>query len=72
MDLTISFGRFRESWTLPGETVPVKILSCPQLEQRYDRLDRFEGPRYRRILVPVMIDGVVCVSNIYQGTASQS
>lgn len=53
-------------WSLPGEDISVKVLSCPELNQRFNRLDQFEGPRYSRILVPAMIDGTVCVSNIYQ------
>ena len=60
------------SWSLSREPVPVRVLSCPGLRDRFGRLDRFEGPRYRRILVPVLIDGIARISNIYEGTGLKS
>ena len=54
-------------WSLQGTEVPVKIFSGDGLSERLDRLDQFEGPRYRRILVPVLIERTVHVSNIYEG-----
>jgi gamma-glutamylcyclotransferase (GGCT)/AIG2-like uncharacterized protein YtfP len=36
-----------------GPLVPVLILSSPHLTEQWDRLDRFEGPGYRRVVVEV-------------------
>lgn len=36
-----------------GEAVAVRVLSSPALAAAWPGLDRFEGPEYRRILVPV-------------------
>jgi gamma-glutamylcyclotransferase (GGCT)/AIG2-like uncharacterized protein YtfP len=37
-----------------GAAVPVKVLTAPRLATAWPGLDRFEGPEYRRILVPVL------------------
>jgi gamma-glutamylcyclotransferase (GGCT)/AIG2-like uncharacterized protein YtfP len=73
LDGTVS-GKFEDRdgflefhWLLQGTEVPVKIFSGNGLREQLDRLDQFEGPRYRRILVPVLIEGTVHVSNIYEG-----
>jgi hypothetical protein len=60
-------GLLEFHWVITAEVVPVKVLWASQLEERFDRLDRFEGPRYQRSLVPVLIDGRRLVCNIYQG-----
>jgi gamma-glutamylcyclotransferase (GGCT)/AIG2-like uncharacterized protein YtfP len=36
-----------------GDTVAVKVLTTPPLATAWPDLDRFEGPGYRRILVPI-------------------
>ena len=54
-------------WTLNADAVSVKVISSPDLREHFDRLDRFEGPRDARSLVPVQIDGKLSVCNIYQG-----
>lgn len=54
-------------WSVGPEAVPVKVFSAPDLFDQFNRLDRFEGPRYQRIMVPVLIDGQLSVCNIYQG-----
>src|SRR5215211_238211 len=36
-----------------GEAVAVRVLSAPSLATAWPALDRFEGPGYERILVPV-------------------
>jgi gamma-glutamylcyclotransferase (GGCT)/AIG2-like uncharacterized protein YtfP len=36
-----------------GDAVAVKVLSAPSLATAWPALDRFEGPGYRRILVPI-------------------
>jgi gamma-glutamylcyclotransferase (GGCT)/AIG2-like uncharacterized protein YtfP len=38
---------------LGGESVPVKLLTAPRLGTAWEELDRFEGPDYERLLVPV-------------------
>jgi gamma-glutamylcyclotransferase (GGCT)/AIG2-like uncharacterized protein YtfP len=38
---------------LGGESVPVNLLTTPHLETAWEQLDRFEGPDYERLLVPV-------------------
>jgi hypothetical protein len=53
-------------WTTSSDRVSVKVLSAEGLPGEFGRLDRFEGPRYRRILVPVEIDGHPHVCNIYE------
>jgi gamma-glutamylcyclotransferase (GGCT)/AIG2-like uncharacterized protein YtfP len=36
-----------------GDAVAVKVLTAPSLATAWPDIDRFEGPGYRRILVPV-------------------
>ncbi|MGZ8456592.1 MAG: gamma-glutamylcyclotransferase [Gemmatirosa sp.] len=36
-----------------GAAVPVQVLSSARLPEAWGRLDAFEGPAYRRVLVPV-------------------
>ena len=36
-----------------GDAVEVQVLTAPSLESAWPDLDRFEGPGYERILVPV-------------------
>jgi gamma-glutamylcyclotransferase (GGCT)/AIG2-like uncharacterized protein YtfP len=36
-----------------GDTVAVQVLTAPSLATTWPELDRFEGPGYERILVPV-------------------
>ena len=59
-------------WELTAEAVSVKVLSTSQLAKQFDQLDRFEGPRYQRKLVPVLIDEKKYVCNIYQGIRDAS
>src|SRR5713101_7749078 len=51
----------------PGNgLVPVRVLSSVALPQHWARLDEFEGPEYRRILVQVSLaDGTRLVANLY-------
>ena len=55
-------------WRRPGSSVPVKILDAPTLPDHFDRLDSFEGTRYRRILLPVEMQSGLSVCNIYAGS----
>ncbi len=50
-----------------GPTVTVDVLESDELDRHLDRLDRFEGPGYRRITVPVIIaDGTETEAWIYE------
>jgi hypothetical protein len=60
-------GFLEFKWSTAAQVIAVKILSAGRLSERFVRLDRFEGPRYQRVLVPVIIDGKLSVCNIYQG-----
>jgi len=61
--------------------VAVQVLSAPVLSSAWPTLDRFEGPGYRRILVPVFgteLGGgqagerrLHTVANLYSPTESQ-
>ena len=39
-------------WSPGGEPVPAWLLTSPGLAERWARLDAFEGPAYRRFVVP--------------------
>jgi hypothetical protein len=54
-------------WRLKAKSVPVKVLSTSKVNAQFVRLDRFEGPRYHRILVPIVVDEKTAVCNIYEG-----
>lgn len=57
------------SWVLDGRDVEVELYSSERLTPgRWNELDRFEGPGYRRILVPVRrVNGSHVVATIYEG-----
>ncbi len=40
-------------WDPEGEPVPVQVFASEDLPAHWARLDAFEGPDYRRIVVPV-------------------
>ncbi len=44
-------------WHPDADAVPVQVLESRRLPEHWARLDRFEGPGYRRTLVPVRIEG---------------
>jgi gamma-glutamylcyclotransferase (GGCT)/AIG2-like uncharacterized protein YtfP len=54
-----------------GPAVAVHVLRAPSLPGAWARLDRFEGPGYRRVLVPVFAPGeerrLRTVANLYAG-----
>lgn len=64
---TYGFPAFR--WDPEGPQVRVQVFASPDLPAHWPRLDAFEGPGYRRILVPVEdADGnLVTVANLYAG-----
>ena len=47
--------------------VAAQLFTSPDLRHCWDRLDRFEGPSYQRILAPFYDDGgFVAVGNLYE------
>ena len=57
------------TWNDQAAPVVVMVFSSQKLSEHFNRLDEFEGPEYRRSLVPVVINGVVQICNIYEGRA---
>ncbi len=58
-------------WRPDGPRVPVMLLRSHHLEDHWQRLDRFEGAAYCRILVPIEgEDAIVAVANLYAARAS--
>lgn len=55
------------SWNLEEKLIDVKVFSASNLEQRFQQLDRYEGPSYQRVLVPVFIKEHFYICNIYRG-----
>ena len=53
-------------WRLGGTQNAIRVFRSAQLCDHFARLDRFEGPEYWRILVPVVVDGRTFVMNIYE------
>lgn len=54
-------------WNPRSGQVPVKLLVSEDLTHHWERLDKYEGPEYQRILVPVHTgDELVAVANIYE------
>lgn len=60
-------------WDPDGPPVPVQVLVSPDLPDHWQRLDEFEGPGYRRILVPVEDEAgrLLTVANLYEGVPAQ-
>jgi len=54
------------TWRRGGGEVPVQLLTSALLPRRWAALDRFEGPGYRRVLVPVATAGGIVVANLYE------
>ena len=70
---TLGYPAFRPR--VGGAAVAVQLLIAPTLATAWPTLDRFEGPEYRRILVPVFRPGVAderrlyTVANLYAAAA---
>lgn len=58
-------------WRAGGPPVPARLFLSDALPAHWRRLDAFEGPAYRRILVPVhAADGsLLAVANLYADAA---
>lgn len=50
-----------------GDAVAVQVLESADLPEHWDRLDAFEGPGYRRVVVSVRLDdGETIEASIYE------
>jgi gamma-glutamylcyclotransferase (GGCT)/AIG2-like uncharacterized protein YtfP len=52
-------------WNPTGGEVPAKLFESTDLKAHWERIDRFEGSRYRRQFVLVKTPTDVCVANTY-------
>lgn len=57
-------------WSVQGNKVPVEMLLADELPSHWDRLDRFEGADYQRILVPVETSKGLVVANLYNARSA--
>lgn len=55
------------TWIVGAAPVTVKVFNALTLSRHFRRLDEFEGSDYARILVPVMVEGMIRICNIYAG-----
>lgn len=54
-------------WVPGGGRISVHLLISRLLPASWARLDQFEGPEYRRVLIPVLgDDGLLAVANVYE------
>jgi len=66
--IVVQPGKYLEfTWDVSAPPVSVMVFSSPRLNEHFNRLDEFEGPDYQRTLVPVAINGLIHVCNIYEG-----
>jgi gamma-glutamylcyclotransferase (GGCT)/AIG2-like uncharacterized protein YtfP len=57
-------------WKTPGDKVAIKLLTSPDFPSHWQGLDRFEGPPYRRILVPIeTYSGQLEIANIFEASS---
>ena len=55
------------TWDPRAAAVPAMLFTSDDLPDHWWRLDEFEGPDYRRLLVPVFVDGTfLTVANVYE------
>lgn len=52
-------------WDISAEYIDIKVFISDQMDFEFERLDRFEGDMYNRILIPVKIHDKTIVANIY-------
>ena len=54
-------------WRPDGPRIPAHLLRSQDLPEHWEGLDAFEGPAYRRILVPFFTgEGMEAVGNLYE------
>jgi gamma-glutamylcyclotransferase (GGCT)/AIG2-like uncharacterized protein YtfP len=66
-------GRIREEgslsffhWDPHAGPIEAMLLTAPKLGERWERLDHFEGARYKRHLVPAEVKGIWLVANVFE------
>jgi gamma-glutamylcyclotransferase (GGCT)/AIG2-like uncharacterized protein YtfP len=64
-ELTKNEGLSRFRWREAGSEVGVKVLTSGDLPDHFPEIDKFEGKRYVRSLVPVACGSSLVVCNIY-------
>jgi gamma-glutamylcyclotransferase (GGCT)/AIG2-like uncharacterized protein YtfP len=63
VDRSGSFPVFH--WDPSGEELKAHLLESPELPNHWDRLDLFEGPRYKRRIVPAHTETGIRMANVY-------
>jgi hypothetical protein len=63
IDCDVDFPRFH--WDPEADPQPVQIFESAELPASYGELDAFEGPEYRRIFVPALVDGICIIASVY-------
>jgi len=58
-------GLFHFNWDLNANPIEAWLFESPDLADSWEQLDRFEGSRYRRHLVPVVVKDVCIVANVF-------
>jgi gamma-glutamylcyclotransferase (GGCT)/AIG2-like uncharacterized protein YtfP len=53
----VTYGFPALAWRADGPAVPVKLFESRDLPAHWSRLDAFEGKGYRRVVVPVTVEG---------------
>lgn len=53
-------------WDGTDTPIAAQVFTSADLPRHWQRLDEFEGAEYRRILVPLEIEGVVEICNVYE------
>ncbi len=59
-------------WKLDGAAVPVQVLVSRDLPDSISKVDDFEGEGYRRIIVPVSMNGQVLACCVYADSHQQN
>jgi len=52
-------------WSKESPQINAKVFSSEDLRNNLDRIDKFEGKPYIRILIPTKINGQIRIANIY-------
>jgi hypothetical protein len=67
---TGSLSFFR--WRPRSDPIEAMLLTAPGLTEAWERLDRFEGSRYQRHLIPAQTTGTWLVANVYEDRRGSS
>lgn len=52
-------------WQPSGPSIKAQLFISAVLPRSWDRLDQFEGSKYKRILIPIRKSHRICIANIY-------